>query len=493
MPRLRDALKHLDVEPADPASDAPPPDLRASSLQPPASAPLPAQDEAACPLCHGAHFVQPDVPLGHPDFGRAMPCRCAEEEDQEERAARLRRYSNLGPLSRLTFDNLIRLGRNPEVSAQKRFQRCVEDAEAFAKDPQGWLVLVGASGCGKTHIAAAIANRCIESGTPALFVVVPDLLDHLRAAYKPDAEIAYDDLFDQVRNAPVLVLDDLGTHSATPWAQEKLFQIMNHRYNARLPTVVTTNVPLSKFDERLRSRLGDPSLPQPHAYPIAKVHVLEERKASHYPGLNMLDFPMVRDMTFDTFEPSGQRTERAIELHEHARREALRFASEPKGWLVLLGGRAPDRTHLIASIANYRRAVGDAPLLVQVEELLDTLRHFVGDDDAAQDEYLIKQTLRTCPLLLLDDLEIGMGSDWVRKELYKLLNPRYLARLPTVITTPNTINNLLTDRGWERLALLLMGDPAFCSQIMIGESSPEMRTAAPPAPRRKPSRRAPRD
>ncbi|MEX1254904.1 MAG: ATP-binding protein [Dehalococcoidia bacterium] len=492
MPRLRDALKHLDVEPGESDLDAPPPDLRASSVQPPSAPPPPTIDDGSCPLCHGARFVQRDVPLGHPDFGRAVACRCTEDEDQEERLTRLRRYSDLGPLTRLTFDNLIRLGRNPELNAQKRFQRCVDDAEAFAKDPKGWLVLVGASGCGKTHIGAAIANRCIETGTPALFVVVPDLLDHLRAAYKPDAEVAYDDLLEQVRNAPVLILDDLGTQSATAWAQEKLFQIMNHRYNARLPTVVTTNMQLSKFDERLRSRLGDPSLPQPHAHPIAKVHILEERRASHYPGLNMLDFPMIRDMTFQTFEPSGQRSERGLEMHDHAQREALRFASEPKGWLVLLGGRAPDRTHLIASIANYRRALGDAPLLVQVEELLDTLRHFVGDDEAAQDEYLIKQTLRTCPLLLLDDLEIGMGSDWVRKELFKLLNPRYMARLPTVITTPNTLNNLLTDGGWERLARLLMGDPGFCSQIVIGESSPEVQPVTQP-PRRKPSRRQARD
>jgi DNA replication protein DnaC len=52
-----------------------------------------------------------------------------------------------------------------------------------------------------------------------LFVVVPDLLDHLRAAYNPDSEVGYDRLFEQVRNAPVLVLDDLGTQSATAWAQ----------------------------------------------------------------------------------------------------------------------------------------------------------------------------------------------------------------------------------------------------------------------------------
>jgi DNA replication protein DnaC len=437
--------------------------------------PRPEAEEATpdvCPLCGGAGFLRRDVPLGHPEFGRAVPCRCVEDESDETRLARLQRYSNLGPLTRLTFDNLIRRGRSADPRDQARFQRCANDAESFANEPGGWLVLQGPSGCGKTHVAAAIANRCIQRGTPALFVVVPDLLDHLRAAYKPDAELSYDQLFEQVRNAPVLILDDLGTQSATPWAQEKLFQLINHRFTARLPTVVTTNVPLHKFDERLRTRLGDPSLSQPHADPISTVHILEERRPVEYRELNMLEFPMVREMTFESFDLAEARSPRDRERRENAHRQALSFAAEPEGWLVLLSDRSRDRTHLIAAIANYRRARGESPLLVQVTDLLDFLRRALHDE-GTQDYYQIKQTLRTCPLLLLDDLEIGLGSEWVRNELFQLLNPRYLARLPTVITTPNTVNQLLADTGWERLARLLVGDPNFCSVVDIGEFSAE--------------------
>jgi len=77
---------------------------------------------------------------------------------------------------------------------------------------------------------------------------VPDLLDHLRATYGPDSEVRFDERFEEVRDAPVLILDDLGTQNATPWAQEKLYQILNHRYNAQLPTVVTTNQDLADID-----------------------------------------------------------------------------------------------------------------------------------------------------------------------------------------------------------------------------------------------------
>src|SRR5262249_22333796 len=74
-------------------------------------------------------------------------------------------------------------------------------------------------------------------------------------------EITYDALFDRVRHAGLLVLDDLGAENGTAWATEKLFQIINYRYNYRMPTVITTNSRLlSHMDERIRSRLADRGL-----------------------------------------------------------------------------------------------------------------------------------------------------------------------------------------------------------------------------------------
>ena len=139
----------------------------------------------------------------------------------------------------------------------KNLGRALQLAQSFAEQPDGWLVFTGTYGCGKTHLAAAIANACQARGQAAYFVVVPDLLDHLRATYSPDSRVGYDVLFEAIRAAPLLILDDLGSHSSTPWAQEKLFQLINHRYNARLPTVVTTNLALEDIDERLSSRMYD--------------------------------------------------------------------------------------------------------------------------------------------------------------------------------------------------------------------------------------------
>lgn len=105
----------------------------------------------------------------------------------------------------------------------------------------------------------------IGYGQPSLFVVVPDLLDHLRATFNPHSTVTFDQRFEEVRRAPLLILDDLGTESATPWAREKLYQVFDYRYNARLPTVITTATHIEELDPRLATRMLDVSLCTPFA------------------------------------------------------------------------------------------------------------------------------------------------------------------------------------------------------------------------------------
>ncbi len=390
-----------------------------------------------------------DVPVGHPDFGEAFPCSCLQRESQEERLARLQRYSNLGPLTRLTFENLVRRGRSPDSRDQERFQRYVEEAEGFAQDPEGWLVLVGASGCGKTHVAAAVANRCLERGVPALFVVVPDLLDHLRAAYKPDADLAYDQLFEQVRNAPVLILDDLGTQSATPWAQEKLFQIINHRFNARLPTVVTTNVPTRTWDDRLRTRLADTEL--------SRVFQIEERTVLDYQNINMIFQPRIRSMTFENFDISGHRLpDRERESLEAAYRGCLTFAQEPDGWIVLTGKPGCGKTHLAAAIANHRLQLGQTAMFVKASRLLQLYRS-TFDEGADKKLVDVQEEIENAKLLVVDDLFFRPSrthkSDWANEQLFSLVDYRYENRLHTVFTTALTEAAMAADEVGHRFAI----------------------------------------
>src|SRR4030066_983538 len=121
---------------------------------------------SACPICEGAGFVHPLSASGRPDFSRVVPCKCRRQELKKEKLAQLQRYSNLGVLSRLTFDNLLLTGRYDETALQQNFTRAYEAAKAFASEPGGGCALVGPSGCGKTHLSCAIANYLLGLGEP---------------------------------------------------------------------------------------------------------------------------------------------------------------------------------------------------------------------------------------------------------------------------------------------------------------------------------------
>jgi len=220
-----------------------------------------ASSAPACPICKGAGFVHPRLPSGKPDYSRVITCRCVQKELDKERQARRQRYSGLELklLKNMTFDNFKkRVNLLPEL--QENLAEAYRLALDFAKSHDGWLVLQGVTGCGKTHLAAAIANYRFKEGKLVKFVVVPDFLDHLRSTFSPESQVTYDQVFEEVKNAPLLILDDFGEQSTTPWAQEKLYQVINYRYNARLATVVTTRLAPNEMDDPIVSRLLDHQL-----------------------------------------------------------------------------------------------------------------------------------------------------------------------------------------------------------------------------------------
>jgi DNA replication protein DnaC len=207
--------------------------------------------DAVCPACQGGGWLKEAVPFGHPHFGVLFPCTCTQAAWERRTAQQLLALSNLAPLRDKTFATF-----NPFVPG---LRAVVPRISSYARQPDGWLTLLGPYGVGKTHLAAAIANAALDRHEQVLFTVVPDLLDHLRATFGPQSTVAYDARFELIRTIPLLILDDLGTESATAWAREKLYQIINYRYTYRLATVVTTNLRPDAIEPRIYSRLCDPA------------------------------------------------------------------------------------------------------------------------------------------------------------------------------------------------------------------------------------------
>jgi DNA replication protein DnaC len=183
----------------------------------------------------------------------ATPISAGSSPD-EQRSRELQRISNLDAFLDRTFETF-----NRTISG---VDHALDAAQVFSRAPEGWLFLHGRCGGGKTHLAVAIALDFMARNPHqrVLFAVVPDLLDHLRATFDPGHGVAYDDRFEAIRGAQLLILDDLGTENTTPWAKEKLYQIFNHRYNEQLPTVITSNQDFRKIEERVLSRILDTRL-----------------------------------------------------------------------------------------------------------------------------------------------------------------------------------------------------------------------------------------
>ena len=211
-----------------------------------------------CGLCGGRGIIlQGDV---------AIPCSCMRKNaisrvynssglPQKLRECSLEKFSfkyyarDCLDMSRgVTYFELAKL-------AQQAARNFVTD---FLQDPHaGGLMFTGQVGSGKTYLASSIANALLSKNQQVLFIVVPDLLDLIRATYDPDRnawEYSEFELMESARQVPLLILDDLGANNYTEWSRNKIYSIINYRLNHRLPVIITTNITPENMEEYLGER-----------------------------------------------------------------------------------------------------------------------------------------------------------------------------------------------------------------------------------------------
>lgn len=198
--------------------------------------------ELVCPRCHGIGWLRYDVSPGVPEFGRIIECRCGIVVGR--RAAALWGKSMI-----------------PAEYADLGFSTYPD--QAIARDVRDWLhggmypwlLLIGDFGVGKTGLAIALIKQAITEGRSAVFRVTPELLSEIRATYGRGAGPSELDLVTALKGVDLLALDDLGAERMTDWVEEKLFEILNHRYNERRRTVITTNLGPDELTDHVGERI----------------------------------------------------------------------------------------------------------------------------------------------------------------------------------------------------------------------------------------------
>lgn len=177
-----------------------------------------------------------------------IPCDCGaldqiEANTRVDQARIPKRFENR------TFQSF----RTNDPMREALKQASMSYSKSFSEREDRGLILRGVTGAGKTHLAIAILRAVIDRGFSGLYYNVNDLLSELRSSYSANTDLTEGNLLEDVNKADLLVFDDLGAESPTDWVCDRLYLIINRRYEVARPTIITTNC----SDGELRDRLGN--------------------------------------------------------------------------------------------------------------------------------------------------------------------------------------------------------------------------------------------
>ena len=181
---------------------------------------------------------------------RIMPCICrCQKEERERQEQRMKEKEQLLYVRRLKAAGIqerhlqdwtfAAAAETPGIQMAKRYVENWKKAEA---ENLG-LLLWGDVGTGKSFLAACIANALLEKGVPVLMTNFSRILNQMGAMY-PDGRYRYIASFNRF---PLLIIDDLGIERNTGYALEQVYAVVDERYKAGLPLVITTNLTISQL------------------------------------------------------------------------------------------------------------------------------------------------------------------------------------------------------------------------------------------------------
>ncbi len=127
----------------------------------------------------------------------------------------------------------------------------------FAADPRYGLVLIGDTGTGKTHLAAAVTRAIAQKGVRRFyFRSTLDIIREIKDSYNEDSRFTELELTKKYSNADFLVIDDLGSEKHTEWSAQTLYSLIEDRIKEAKPTVITTNLSLGTIADQISKRVA---------------------------------------------------------------------------------------------------------------------------------------------------------------------------------------------------------------------------------------------
>lgn len=188
-------------------------------------------------------------------------------ERMQRRIAKLVKDSGIrGRFTNRTFDKF-------EVNDvnRKAYEKCKRYADSFnimlpEKDKRGnvtppkkecnGLFITGSYGTGKTHLACSIANQLMCGGVPVICMTMIDLLTKIKSSFDANDGATEADIMRLYEEIPLLVIDDIGSEQPTEWGSTRIYSIINARYEAYMPTIVTTNYTGEELIRRMTPTYG---------------------------------------------------------------------------------------------------------------------------------------------------------------------------------------------------------------------------------------------
>ena len=188
--------------------------------------------------------------------------RIAQEEQRKQEEKRKERIKNLFGNSgmskrafKCTFENYQPTFQNAE--ALKICNEYIKDFDLISISEKNGLFICGECGVGKSHLAFATANALIERGNSVIAMTMIDLLLKIKSSFNAyNDKMTEEQILKIYTDCALLVIDDLGKEKPTEWALQMIYSVIDRRYNALKPIIVTTNFTASE----LVKRFGDSSI-----------------------------------------------------------------------------------------------------------------------------------------------------------------------------------------------------------------------------------------